>query len=168
MYISFVHDSTLLWDLIDAPTTSHHVLSMCALAFTNIGHNASKNVVGMQYATPWPRHVLIPWSPDHVIFPPSHLVILAFHIHINISMHVPCQSLEPIAENPSIYSCLSRPIIPSIISSSFYTSSLPWFYLQNLEVKNKNIWENIPCPMTQVHSKFDPISIWNLPLNSMK
>jgi hypothetical protein len=43
-YISYVQNSTLLWDLFDALTTSHNVLSVC-----------------VQYATPQPWHVLILW-----------------------------------------------------------------------------------------------------------
>jgi hypothetical protein len=95
-YISCVHDFTLLWDLIDVPTTLHHVLSVCARSFTKIDHDATRNMIGVRYATPWPWHVLIPWSSDHVISHPSHLVILVFHIHIIIPMQTPCQSLEPI------------------------------------------------------------------------
>jgi hypothetical protein len=138
LYISCVHNSILLWDLFDAPTTSYNVLSVCARTFVEIDHDGTKNVIDMQYATPQPWHVLIPWSPDHVISPPSHLVILAFRIHIIFPMQVPCQLLEPIAQNPPIYSCRFSSIIPSIISSLFYTSSLPWFYLQNLEGKHIN------------------------------
>jgi hypothetical protein len=120
LYISCVHDSTLLWDLIDAPTTSHDMLSVCARTFIEIDHNGTKNVIELQYATSRPWHVLILWSPDHVISPPSHLVILAFHIHIIISMQVPCQFLEPIGPNPPIHSCGFSPIIPSIISVILY------------------------------------------------
>jgi hypothetical protein len=43
--------------------------------------------------------------------------------------------------------CRFSSIIPSMISSSFYASSLPWFYFQNHEVKPRNIWENIHCPI---------------------
>jgi hypothetical protein len=96
LYISCVHDSTLLWDLIDVPTTSHRVLSVCARTLIEIDHDSTKNMIGKQYATPRPWLVLIPWSPNHVISPPSHLAMLAFHIHINISMQVPCQFLEPV------------------------------------------------------------------------
>jgi hypothetical protein len=97
LYISCVHDSTPLWDLIDAPTTLHHVLSVCARTFTEIDHKATRNATGVQYATPWPCHVLIPWYLDHVISPPNHLVILALHMHIIIPMQIPCQSLKPIS-----------------------------------------------------------------------
>jgi hypothetical protein len=127
LYISCVHDSTLLWDLIDAPITSHNVLNRCARAFTEIDHDGTKNVISMQYATPRPWHILIMRSPDCVISPPSHLVILVFHIHIIISMQVPSQSLEPITRNSHIYHADFCPTIPSIIPSSFSTSSLPWF-----------------------------------------
>jgi hypothetical protein len=96
LYISCVHDSTLLWDLIDVPTTSHCVLSVCARTFIEIDHDGTKNMIGKQYATLRPWHVLIPWSPNHVISPPSHLPILVFHIHIIISMQVPCQFLKPV------------------------------------------------------------------------
>jgi hypothetical protein len=128
LHISCVHESTLLWDLIDVPTTSHRVLSACARTFIEIDHDSTKNVIGKQYDTPRPWHVLIPWSLDHLISPPSHHAILAFRIHIIISMQVPCQFQEPIAPNPPIYSWGFSPIIPPIISLSFYTSSLPWFY----------------------------------------
>jgi hypothetical protein len=74
------------------------VLSVCARTFVEINHDAIRNMSGVRYVTPRPCHVLIPWSPDHVISPPSHLVILALHIHVIIPMHVPCQFLEPIAE----------------------------------------------------------------------
>jgi hypothetical protein len=73
------------------------VLSGCQRAIVEIDHDATKNVIGMQYTTPWPWHVLKPWSLDHVIFHLSHLVILAFHIHIIISMQVSYEFLEPIA-----------------------------------------------------------------------
>jgi hypothetical protein len=147
LYISCVHDSTMLLDLFDALTTSQHVLSACVRSFTEIDNDNDKNVISMQYATPWPWHVLIPWSPDHVISPPSHLVILVFHIPINIPMQVPCQSLGPIAWNPHVYPslpCGFRPIIPSIISLLFYTSSLPWFYSLKLWRKAQKYLENIP------------------------
>jgi hypothetical protein len=111
LYISCIHDSTMLWDLFNALTTSHNVLSVCARTFVEIDHDDTKNVISMYYATPQPWHILISWSPDHVISPPSHLVILAFHIHIIISMQVPWQFLEPIALNPPIYSCGFSPII---------------------------------------------------------
>jgi hypothetical protein len=136
LYISYVHDSTPMWDIIDALTTLHHKLSMYATTFTEIDHEGTKNMIGVQYATPWSWHVLILWSLNHVISHPSHLVILAFYIHIIIFMQVPCQSLGPITRNPHIYPslpCGFTPIISSIISSSFYTSSLPWFYSQNLK-----------------------------------
>jgi hypothetical protein len=131
--ISYVHDYTLLWDLIDAPTTSHHMLSVYAISFTKIDHDAPRNMIGVQYDTPRPWYVLILWSSDHVISHPSHLVIIVFHIHIIIPMQVSCQFIEPFAWNPPIYSHWFSPIIPSIIPSSFYTASLLW------------IWENIPC-----------------------
>jgi hypothetical protein len=89
-----------------------------------------RNVIVVQYATPWPWLVPIAWSLNHVISPPIHLIILMLHIPIIISMQVHCHFLKPIAPNPPIYSCGFNPIIASIISSSFYTWSLPWFYLQ--------------------------------------
>jgi hypothetical protein len=52
LYIPCVRDSTLLSDLVDAPTTSHHVLSACARTFTEIDHDATKSVIGMQSTTP--------------------------------------------------------------------------------------------------------------------
>jgi hypothetical protein len=112
------------------------------------------------YATPQPWHVLIPWCPDHVIFPPSHLVILAFHIHINISMQVPCQSVESFARNPPIYSYWFSPIIPSIISSSFIhhlclvLSSKPWRKVQKYLGKySLSIDPNPPKFRSNFHSK---------------
>jgi hypothetical protein len=168
LYISCVHDSTLLWDLLNALTTSHYVLSVCERAFTEIDHDSTKNVIGMQYANPRPWHVLIAWSPDYVISHPSHLIILVLHIHMIIPMQVSYQSIEPFARNPPIYSYWVSPVIPSIITSSFYTSSLLWFYLQNHEGKPINIWENIPCP-----TEPSPLKIWSnfhryLPLSSIK
>jgi hypothetical protein len=115
-YISYVQNSTLLWDLFDALTTSHNVLSVC-----------------VQYATPQPWHVLILWSLDLVIFHLSHHVILVLHIHIIISMQVPYQFLKPFDSNPLIYSCKFSPIIPSVISLSFYMSYLPWFIFKTLK-----------------------------------
>jgi hypothetical protein len=138
LYISCVHDSTLLWDLIDAPTTSYHVLSVCAISFTEIDHDAIRNVISVQYVTPWPWNVLIAWSLNHVISHPSLLVILVLHIHIFITIQVPYQTLEPVTRNTHIYPSLPyrfSSIIPSIISSSFSPSSLHWFYFQNLEGK---------------------------------
>jgi hypothetical protein len=96
----------------------------------------TKNVIGVQYATPLPWHVPIVWSLNHVISPPSHLVILVLHIHIIIPMQFPYQFLEPIARNPHIYPslpCGFSSILPSIISSSFYTSSLPRFIIKTLK-----------------------------------
>jgi hypothetical protein len=142
LYISCVHEFTLLWDLFDALTTSHNALSVCARIFTEIDHDGTKNVIDMHYATPRPWYVLIPWSPDHMIFHYSHLIILVFHIHIIIPMEVPCESLESIARNPHIYPslpCRFSPIITSIISLSFYTSLLSWFYFQKLKGKPRNI-----------------------------
>jgi hypothetical protein len=97
LYISCVCDYLMLRDIFDAPTTSHHVLSVCAISFTEIDHDAIRNVIGVRYATPRSWHVRMPSYSDHVISPPSHLVILAFHIHIIIPIQVPCQFLEPIA-----------------------------------------------------------------------
>jgi hypothetical protein len=154
--------------LVDAPTTSHHVLSVSTISFTEINHDATKDVIGVWYATPWPWHVLIPWSPDHVISHSSHLVILMFHIPIINSKQVHCHFLDPIALNPPIYSCRFNPIILSIISSLFYT----WFYFgfifKTLK-ENPELFEKYSCvQLTLVHSKFDPISIRSVPLNSMK
>jgi hypothetical protein len=106
LYISCVCDSTMLRDLIDPPTTSPHVLSMCARLFTEIECDAAGNVIGVQYATPRPQHDLIPWSLDHVIPHPSHLIIIVLHIYIIIFVQVLCQSLEPIAQNSHIYPSL--------------------------------------------------------------
>jgi hypothetical protein len=39
LYIPGVCDSTLLSDLVDALTTSHHVLSVCARTFIEIDHD---------------------------------------------------------------------------------------------------------------------------------
>jgi hypothetical protein len=97
LYISCVRDCTMLLDLFDAPTTLHHVLSVCIRSFTEIDHDATRNVIGVQYATQWPWYVLIPWSPDYMISQPSHLIILVLHIHIIIFMQIPCQFIEPIA-----------------------------------------------------------------------
>jgi hypothetical protein len=108
------------------------------------------------YTTLRPWHVQIPWSPDPVIAPPSHLVILAFHTHIIIPMQASCQFLNPIAWNPRICLYWFSSTNPSIFSSSFYTSSLPWVYLQNLEGKPRNIWENIPCTVDP-----SPLQIWS-------
>jgi hypothetical protein len=47
MYISYVHDSALLWGLFDALTTSHNELSVCARAFTKVDVNAIRNVIGI-------------------------------------------------------------------------------------------------------------------------
>jgi hypothetical protein len=60
LYISYVHNSTLLGYLFDAPTTSHHVLSVCAISFTEIDQDAIRNVIGVRYATPRNWHILIP------------------------------------------------------------------------------------------------------------
>jgi hypothetical protein len=54
LYISYVHDTTMLLDLVDALTTSQHVLSVCVRSFTEIDNDNDKNVISMQYATPWP------------------------------------------------------------------------------------------------------------------
>jgi hypothetical protein len=84
LYISYVHDSTLLWDLFDTLATSYHVLSVCARSFTKIDRDANRNMIGVRYATPRHWHVLTPWSPDLLISHPSHLIILVFQIHITI------------------------------------------------------------------------------------
>jgi hypothetical protein len=168
----FVYMTLLYYEISLMHWSLHIMCLVCVRTFTEIDHDATRNMIGVWYATPQPQHVLIPWYSDHVICHPSHLVILIFHIPIIIPMRVPCQSLEPIIWNPHI--CPSLPcgfsrIIPSIISSSVYTSSLPWFYFQNLEGKPQNIWEKYSyVQLTQVHSKLDLISIWNLSLNSMK
>jgi hypothetical protein len=52
MYMSYVHDSTLLWGLFDALTTSHNVLSVCTRAFAKIDDDATRNVFDMLYGTP--------------------------------------------------------------------------------------------------------------------
>jgi hypothetical protein len=96
LYISYVHDSTLLWDIIDAPTTSHDELEHSPILTTMpLG-----KMIGIISATPWPWHVLKVWYPNHLILHLSHLLILLFRTHIIISMQVPCQFLEPIAQNP--------------------------------------------------------------------
>jgi hypothetical protein len=45
LYISYVHDSTLLWDHIEAPTTSHHVLRVCARSFIEIDHDVARSMI---------------------------------------------------------------------------------------------------------------------------
>jgi hypothetical protein len=110
LYISCVHDSTLLWDPFDALTTSHHVLSVCAISFTKIDHDATRDVIRVRYATPRPWHILIPWSPDHEISHPSHLAILMFHIDTILSMQVPCQFLEPITMPPEMWLVCDMPL----------------------------------------------------------
>jgi hypothetical protein len=59
LYIPYVHDSTMLRDLIDAPTTSQHVFSVCARTFVEIDHDATKSVIDMQSTTPRSWHILI-------------------------------------------------------------------------------------------------------------
>jgi hypothetical protein len=63
--------------------------------------------------------------------------------------------------------CGLIPVVPSLASSSFSLSPLPWFYFQNLKGKPRIIWEIFQ--LTQIHPKFDPIFILlkysNLPLN---
>jgi hypothetical protein len=129
----------------DAPTTLHHVLSVCARSFTEINHNATRNMIGVQYATPQPWQVLIAWSLNHV-----------FHIPIIIPKQAPCQSIEPFARNPPIYSYWFSLIIPSIISSSFYTSSYPGFIFKTLKESPNIFGKNIPCP-----SDPSPLKIWS-------
>jgi hypothetical protein len=139
LYISCVQNSTLLWDLFDALTTSHNVLSVC-----------------VQYATPQPWHVLILWSLDLVIFHLLHPNNLVLHIHIIVSMQVPYQFLKPFDSNPLIYSCRFSPIIPSIISLSFYTSSLPWFIFKTLKERVKIFGKYF----LSYWLKFDAIFLW--------
>jgi hypothetical protein len=50
-------------------------------------------------------------------------------------------------------------------SKSFLFKSLK---IQKLEGKPKNIWKIFLVQLTQVHPKFDPISVQNGPLSSMK
>jgi hypothetical protein len=59
LYIFYVHESTLARDLFDAPTTSHHVLIVCARSFTELDCDATRNVISVQYVTPRPWYVLI-------------------------------------------------------------------------------------------------------------
>jgi hypothetical protein len=75
----------------------HIMCLVCARSFIEIDYDGTSYVIGVQYTTPRPWHVLIPWSPDHVISPLSHLVILVFYIPIII----PMQDLLPIHR----YSC---------------------------------------------------------------
>jgi hypothetical protein len=114
LYISCVYDSTLSWELFDALTTSHNMPSVRARSFTEIDHDATRNVIGVQYTTPQPWHVLISWSPDQLISHPSQLVILALHIHIIIFMQVLCQFLEPNCPKSSYLSITTmRIFVPS-------------------------------------------------------
>jgi hypothetical protein len=144
------------------------VLSVCVRTFIEIDHDGTRNVIGVQYATPRPWHVLILWSLDQVIPHPSHLIILVLHIHIIICMQVPYQFLEPIAPNPQIYSCKLSPIIPSVISSLFYTSSCLGFIFKSMKGSPEIFGKIFHVQLTQVYPKFKPISVRNLPLNSMK
>jgi hypothetical protein len=88
------------------------------------------------------------------LLPPTyHPCVPHTHNYLHVSL-LPIP--RAIARNPPIYSSGFSPIIPSIISLLFYRSSLPWFYLQNLEGKPRNIWENIPCPIDP-----GPLKIWS-------
>jgi hypothetical protein len=77
LYIS-VYMTLLGYEIFDALTTSHNVLSVCARTFVEIDHDGTRNVIGMQYATPQPWH--------YRDFSAYQLIILVFHIHIIISM----------------------------------------------------------------------------------
>jgi hypothetical protein len=162
LYKSYVHDSTMLWDLFEAPTTSHHMLSVCARAFTEIDHDDTKNVIDMKYATPQPWHVLIAWSLNHVNFHSSHLIILAFHIHIIIPMHVPFQSLEPIAGTLISICHYHVNLVPSFHQQSlrhFIDHLCLGFIFKTLKESLEIFGKIFPIQLTQVHSKFDPISM---------
>jgi hypothetical protein len=115
--------------------------------FIEIDHDDTKNVIGMQYSTPRPWHVLIPWSTDHVISPSSLLVIHVFHIPIII----PMQALLPIdranCRNLHIYSslpCEFGPIIPPIMSSSYIYIIFSLDLFSKLWWKAQKDLENIP------------------------
>jgi hypothetical protein len=166
-----VHDSTLLWDRIDALTTSHDMLSACARTFIEIDHDGMKNVIDMQYATPRHWHVLIPWSSDHVIFPPSHLVIPAFHIHIIIPMQSTCQFLEPIALRTSFIHVFSTVTPNQVIVVPKFSESHPLslranFMLMIVVFVLLYAWalgEFISKPMNEDYKiKYMRISRWNI------
>jgi hypothetical protein len=59
LYMPYVHDSTMLLDRFDALTTSHHVLSVCAISYNEIDHDATRDAISVRYATPQPWQVLI-------------------------------------------------------------------------------------------------------------
>jgi hypothetical protein len=145
------------------------VLIISVRAFIDFGHDATRNVIGVRTTSLRPCSVLTLRCPTQLISNLLHLMNLLFHVHIIIPIWVPGLFLDPIAWNLPIYSslpCGLIPVVPSLASSSFCLSPLPWFYFQNLKGKLGIIREILP--LTQIHPKFDPISIRNLSLNSMK
>jgi hypothetical protein len=67
-------------------TVFPNVLSVCAGAFTELDHDATKNVIGAQSATPQPFVVQVPWIPLSTTTSIScpiciQIILLTFYIH---------------------------------------------------------------------------------------
>jgi hypothetical protein len=99
--------------------------------FTDFGHDATRNVIDVQTAAPQPCLLLVPISSDQVISNLPHVVTLVFHLYTIVSEQVlyefTQQLLGTLISFPQCCPELN-PSIPLTASSSFDTSSLPWFY----------------------------------------
>jgi hypothetical protein len=77
------------------------VLTISAGAFTEFDHDATRNVIGAQSATPRPFIVKVLWSPGMVNFRVNHHVNLMPHMHTSNPVHTSNQFLGMLTPFPS-------------------------------------------------------------------
>jgi hypothetical protein len=92
LFTSSNHDSISFLVLVDSNVPLMHqslhivspdVPSVCARAFVELDHDATRNMIGAQSATPWPFLVQVWWSLDKVNSPINHHVNLMLQMHTN-------------------------------------------------------------------------------------
>jgi hypothetical protein len=79
------------------------VLIISAGAFTNFGHDATRNVIDTRTAAPRPCLLLVPISSDQVISSLSHVVTLVFHLYTIVSEQVLCEFKQPVIGNTYVF-----------------------------------------------------------------
>jgi hypothetical protein len=107
------------------------VLRVWEEAFYEIDHDATRNVIDLQFATTQPYLLLALWSIDQVNSNLTHVVTLVIHFYTIISEQVLCQFIQSIVRNTYVFPLVLHWIksLYSIdITFIIYTWSLPWFY----------------------------------------
>jgi hypothetical protein len=140
---------------------------VCTRAFTKIDHDATRNVINMLYATPWFRRVIISRPCDFSSHPSCHPCV-------SHQYNYPSTCSSPIPRS----NC-TEPSYPFVIAMQIksYCSTTSLFIIfsiilalvvKTLKERPELFRKYSHVQLTPIHSKFDPISIQNLPLSSIK